>query len=131
MAIQESGEMYLETILILSKKKHVVRSIDIAEYMGFSRPAVSRAMGKLKEEKYIVMDQDGYITLTEKGQGVSESIYERHVVLAGFLMQLGVDEETANKDACRIEHIISSQTFDRMKEHMAQGETQPETAVKS
>ena len=117
MAIQESGEMYLETILILSKKNRIVRSIDIAEYMGFSRPAVSRAMGKLKEELYIKTDRDGHISLTEKGLEVSEKIYERHTVLTGFLIQLGVDEETANKDACRIEHIVSNQTFEAMKEH--------------
>ena len=120
--IQESGEMYLETILILSKKKNVVRSIDIVEYMGFSKPSVSRAMGKLREDKYIVMDSDGFIALTEKGRALAEKIYERHTALTRFLVSLGVDEEIAAADACKMEHDISDETFEAMKRHAAEHE---------
>ncbi|MBO6011310.1 MAG: metal-dependent transcriptional regulator [Oscillospiraceae bacterium] len=120
--IQESGEMYLETILILSKKKSVVRSIDVVEYMGFSKPSVSRAMGKLREDKYIVMDADGFIALTEKGRALAEKIYERHTALTRFLVSLGVDEEIAAADACKMEHDISDETFEAMKRHAAEHE---------
>ena len=117
--MQESGEMYLETILILSKKANMVRSIDVAEEMGFSKPAVSRAMGKLREEQYILIDPKGYIALTEKGRTIAEKIYRRHTMLSHFLMLLGVDEETATADACRMEHVISDKTFDAMVRHSA------------
>ena len=118
--IQESGEMYLETILILSKKKNVVRSIDIVEYMGFSKPSVSRAMARLREDKYIVMDADGFIALTEKGRALAGKIYERHTALTRFLVGIGVDEETAAADACKMEHDISDETFEAMKRHTAE-----------
>ena len=117
MELKESGEMYLETILILSKKNNVVRSIDVAEYMNFSKPSISRAMAKLKAEKYIIIDGDGYIALTEKGRQIAERIYERHVILAELLMQIGVDEKTATEDACKMEHDISEKTFNAIKEH--------------
>ena len=117
MAIQESGEMYLETILILSRENNLVRSIDVVEYMNFSKPAVSRAMAKLKADKYILIDNDGYIAFTETGRKRAEKIYERHIMLTKFLMLLGVDEETAAADACKIEHDISDKTFEAMKMH--------------
>ena len=118
MTIQESGEMYLETILILSKKNNIVRATDIAEHMGFSKPAVSRALAKLREGDLILTDKSGYIALTENGRKIAEKIYDRHVVLTGFLMQLGVDEHTAEADACRIEHIVSDKTMAAMKKYV-------------
>lgn len=117
MSIQESGEMYLETILVLSKKNNTVRSIDIVNHMGFSKPSVSRAMSKLREDRFIITDKDGYIALTGKGREIAEKIYERHVLLTEFLTRLGVDEETASEDACRMEHVISEKTFEAMKKH--------------
>lgn len=117
MEMKESGEMYLETILILSKKHNTVRSIDVVEYMGFSKPAVSRAIARLKADKYIITDKDGYIALTETGRQIAVKIYERHTMLADFLIQLGVDEETATVDACKMEHVISDITFEAMKKH--------------
>ncbi len=120
--IQESGEMYLETILILSKKKNVVRSIDIVEYMGFSKPSVSRAMGRLREDKYILMDADGFIALTEKGRALAEKIYGRHTALTRFLVSIGVDEEIAAADACKMEHDISDETFEAMTRCAAERE---------
>jgi Mn-dependent DtxR family transcriptional regulator len=116
--IMESGEMYLETILILSRRKNLVRSIDVADYMKFSKPAVSRATGKLKESRCIIIDQDGYIALTEKGRAIAEKIYERHTTLTEMLIRLGVDPDTAAKDACKIEHDISDETFDAIKKHI-------------
>lgn len=118
MSLLESGEMYLETILILSKAKSFVRSIDVVEYMGFSKPAVSRAMRKLREDKLIATDAGGYITLTDKGRAVAEKIYERHIVLTKFIMRLGIDEKTASQDACKIEHDISDATFEAIKQHV-------------
>lgn len=118
MSIQESGEMYLETIYILSEGKKPVRSIDVADYMGFSKPSVSRAVGKLREEKLILVDNDGYISFTKTGKNIAEKIYERHNVLKSFIMKLGVDEETATSDACKIEHVISNKTFDALKEFL-------------
>ena len=115
--MQESGEMYLETILVLGKKKNVVRSIDIADEMGFSKPSVSRAVSKLKQDAYILVDSDGHIALTEKGYQLASSIYERHVVLTKMLMSLGVSEETASEDACRVEHVSSDETFEAIKKH--------------
>ena len=118
--MQESGEMYLETILILKNKQDTVRAIDIAEGMGFSKPSVSRALSILKEENYISVDEKGFIKLTRKGSMVAKKIYERHVVLTKLFTNLGVDEKIAAEDACRVEHYISSQTFDAIKKHMEQ-----------
>ena len=117
MAIQESGEMYLETILILSKEKNTVRAIDIVEHMGFSKPSVSRALAKLRGEKLIVTDRDGFIALTENGRQIAERIYTKHTMLTSFFIRLGVDEETATADACKIEHVISDKTFDALLAH--------------
>ena len=110
MHLQESGEMYLETIYVLSKNG-VVRSLDVAEYMGFSKPSVSRAVGLLKQGGYLLMDKDGYLTLTESGLDVAKKIYERHTLLSKFLVRLGVDEKTATEDACKMEHDISEESF--------------------
>lgn len=117
MHIQESGEMYLETIYILSEKAGAVRSIDVGEYMGYSKPSVSRAVGILKKGGYLLMDKDGYLTLTESGLAVAKKIYERHTLLTDFLIRLGVNEKTAVEDACKIEHDISDETFDALKKH--------------
>ena len=113
--MQESGEMYLETILVLSEKKANVRSIDIADYRNFSKPSVSRAVGKLKSENYINVDKDGFITLTKTGLAIANKIYERHQVLSKLLIDLGVSEQTAIDDACKIEHDISDETFNIIK----------------
>ncbi len=124
--MRESGEMYLETILILESEKSVVRSIDVAEHMGFSKPSVSRAIGKLKADGFILVGGDGRITFLPKGREIAEKIYERHVVLSSLLMSLGVDEKTAKDDACRIEHVISDETFAAIKEkHLAFMPTEP------
>lgn len=117
MHLQESGEMYLETVYVLSKNG-VVRSLDVAEYMGFSKPSVSRAVGLLKQGGYLLMDKDGYLTLTESGLDVAKKIYERHTLLSKFLVRLGVDEETATEDACKMEHDISDESFSAIKEHV-------------
>ena len=111
MSIQESGEMYLETILILTAEKPAVRAIDVSEHMGFSKPSVSRALGLLKKEGLIVVDGDGHITLTDTGRTMAETIYARHTVLTELLTRMGVDKETASTDACRMEHAISDTTF--------------------
>ena len=118
MAMQESGEMYLETIYILSQKSQAVRAIDVSEYMEFSKPSVSRALGLLKKAGLAVTDEAGHITLTEAGEKKAKSIYERHTVLTKLFAALGVDEETAAEDACRIEHYMSDTTFDAIKAHM-------------
>lgn len=118
-AILESGEMYLEDILILKNKIGVVRAIDVANYMGFSRPSVSRALGILKNNGFVTVDKAGDISLTEEGQRIAEKIYERHTVLADFFERLGVDRKTAVSDACKIEHDISDETFEKIKEHAA------------
>ncbi len=115
MSLQESGEMYLETILILSKKGTSVRSIDICEYMSFSKPSVSRAVGLLKSGGFILVDNMGYITLTDEGKEVAQKIYDRHKLLTQFLIKLGVDEATASDDACKMEHCISDVTFSALK----------------
>ena len=115
MHIQESGEMYLETILRLSKTKPSVRSIDICEHMGYSKPSVSRAVGLLKNGGYVTVDDGGHIALTESGRSVAEKIFERHTLITAFLMALGVDEATASDDACRLEHAISDVSFDAVK----------------
>ena len=118
MHLQESGEMYLETIHVLTKKLGVVRSIDICEEMGYSKPSVSRAMSILKEGGYIVVEKGGHIVLTEAGREVAEKIYNRHTLLTKFLIGIGVDEETAADDACKLEHHISDTTYEAIKRHM-------------
>ena len=117
MSLQESGEMYLETILVLSQRTGFVRAIDIGEEMGYSKPSVSRAVGILRQGGYIHVAEDGGITLTESGQAVAEKIYERHRLLTSFLVKLGVDEKTAAEDACKMEHDISDQTFRAICDH--------------
>ena len=119
MQIQESGEMYLETIRILSEGSKPVRAIDVAEHMGYSKPSVSRAMGILKSEQLISIDQNSHISLTDKGLEIANRMYERHRLLTSFLVGLGVDEEIAATDACKIEHCISEQSFDAIKAHAA------------
>ena len=118
MHLQESGEMYLETILILSRKG-AVRSLDVAEYMGFSKPSVSRAVGLLKSGGYLVSDELGHLSLTESGVEVAAKIYERHTLLTRYLEMLGVSAETAAEDACKMEHIISDESFLAIKQHVA------------
>lgn len=120
MHLQESGEMYLETVYILSKNG-VVRSLDVAEYMGFSKPSVSRAVGLLKQGGYLLMDKDGYLTLTDSGLDVAKKIYERHTLLTDFLVHLGVDRQTAAEDACKMEHDISDESFEAIKRHASGG----------
>lgn len=118
MRLQESGEMYLETIYVLSQSSKNVRAIDVGQQLGFSKPSVSRALGILKEGGYVIGDENGFLSLTESGTAVAEKIYERHRILSQVLMQLGVDEKSAAEDACRIEHVISEKSFDAIKEHM-------------
>ncbi len=119
MALQESGEMYLETIYVLTKKSNFVRSIDIVEYMGYSKPSVSRAVGLLKNGGYIEVSRDGYISLTDIGLQTAQKIFERHTVISTLLEKLGVKGETAAEDACRIEHVISDETFLAIKSYIA------------
>lgn len=118
MALHESAEMYLETIYELSQKQPYVRSIDVAETMGYSKPSVSRAVGLLKQGGYLLMDKDGFLSLTESGTAIAQKIYERHNVLAKALMAMGVSKESATEDACKIEHVISDETFDAIKAHL-------------
>ena len=118
MHIQESGEMYLETILILSKTNPHVRYIDISEHMGYSKPSVSRAMGLLKSGGYITMDSESHIHLTDTGRTVAEKIFERHNLLTQVLLRLGVSQETAANDACKIEHSISDESFEALKRYL-------------
>ena len=118
MRIQESGEMYLETIYVLLKEKSHVRSIDVAEHMGYSKPSISRAMGLLKNGGFIEIAPDGAITLTEAGISVANKIYERHTLLSQLLISLGVSPETAAEDACRLEHAISDESFEAIKNYM-------------
>ena len=118
MSIQESGEMYLETIYILSKRLQVIRSIDISEEMGYSKPSVSRAMGLLKDKGLITVEPSGNVLLTKTGEKTAKNIYERHTILTDVLVSLGVDKETAVQDACRIEHYISDRTFTAIKKHL-------------
>ena len=120
MALQESGEMYLESILILSRTKGAVRSIDISQHLGYSKPSVSRAVGLLRSGGYILVDEDGHITLTDSGKAVAEKILSRHAVLTELLVRLGVDRQTASADACKMEHVISDETFQAIKNHMMQ-----------
>ena len=118
MALLESGEMYLETIYVLSQKSSSVRGIDIADHLGYSKPSVSRAVGLLRDEGLVKKDTEGYFKLTEAGEILAKRIYERHTVLTTLFINLGVDEKTASEDACRIEHYISDKTFDAVKAHM-------------
>lgn len=118
MKLQESGEMYLETVYVLSKEMPTVRAIDICEHRGVSKPSVSRAVGILKQGGYILCGEDGGLTLTEMGKAVAEKMYERHTVLTKYLVSLGVDEDIATEDACKIEHVISEETFKAIKKHI-------------
>ena len=118
MQIQESGEMYLESIHVLLKKNGHVRSVDVSEYMGYSKPSVSRAMGLLKQGGYIVIDKDGFISLTEAGLSTAQKIYERHTILSQLLQALGVSPEIAAEDACKLEHAISDASFEAIKRHV-------------
>ena len=120
MALHESAEMYLETISRLSMEQHCVRSIDVAESLNYSRASVSRAVGLLKKDGYLEMDEDGFLNLTELGKSTAEKIYERHMILTAALKALGVDEESAAEDACRIEHVISDKSLAAIKAHMKQ-----------
>lgn len=119
MSLHSSGEMYLETINILSKKSSNVRALDVAEKMGFSKPSVSRALKRLISDGFIEVDRSGYISLTDKGKNIAEKILERHNILTQMLMSLGIDEKTATEDACKIEHDISDKSFEAIKAHMA------------
>ena len=119
MRLQESGEMYLETILVLSQKSDSVRSLDVAEYMGFSKPSVSRAVGLLKSGGYITVDREGYLSLTKEGLEIAQKIYDRHKLLTAFLINIGVDEKTAAEDACKMEPDISDLTYEAIKNHLA------------
>lgn len=118
MKSNESAENYLETILLLSKKLPVVRSVDVANELGFKKPSVSIAMKNLKEKNYITVMEQGYIFLTDAGREIAEMIYERHEFLTNWLVSLGVDEEIASEDACRIEHVISKESFDAIKKNV-------------
>ena len=118
MALQESGEMYLDTILILSRKNEQVRSVDISEHMGYSKPSVSRAVGLLKKDGFIIVEREGFIHLTDKGLALAEKILERHTLLTQLLTCLGISQETASKDACRIEHVVSDETFEAIRKYM-------------
>jgi Mn-dependent DtxR family transcriptional regulator len=120
MALQESGEMYLETIYVLSQEHPNVRAVDIGEELGYSRPSVSRAMHVLKDEGLVKTDDYGFVKLTEAGNVLAKRIYERHTVLTQVLLDLGVEEKIASEDACRLEHYISDETFDAIKAHVAQ-----------
>ena len=119
MSMQESGEMYLEAILVLSKRSGFVRSVDVGEYLGYSKPSVSRAMGILRKGDYIRMDRDGALTLTDSGREIAEKIYERHTLLSSLLIRLGVSEQTATADACKLEHDISDESFQAIKRYAA------------
>ena len=118
MKLQESGEMYLESIYVLSKRKSEVHSIDISEYLGYSKPSVSRAMGLLKNGGYIRIDDANHITLTDSGLEIAEKIYERHTILTDMLVYLGVPEHIAAEDACRMEHDISDESLNAIRKHM-------------
>ena len=120
MRVQESGEMYLEAIWVLRQKTGFVRSIDVSEYLSYSKPSVSRAMGILRSGGYIVMDKDGAITLTDSGREIAEKIFERHTILSKLLIRLGVSEETAAADACKMEHAISDESFQAIKRFAAE-----------
>ena len=118
MSVHESGEMYLEAIYVLHEKTGFVRSIDISEYLGYSKPSVSRAMGILRSGEYIQVDTDGGITLTEKGQDIARKIYARHKLLTDLLVRIGVSEKTAAEDACKLEHAISDESFEALQKYL-------------
>ena len=120
MSVHESGEMYLEAILVLTRKNGFVRSIDVSEYLGYSKPSVSRAVGLLRQGEYIVVEADGALTLTDSGREIAEKIYERHTFLTELLVKLGVSEETAAADACRLEHAISDESFQAIKRYVSE-----------
>ena len=120
MHLQESGEMYLETIYVLSQKSSCVRAIDVGEYLGYSKPSVSRAMGLLKSGGYVVTDELGHLLLTDQGRQIAEKIFERHTVLTEALVRLGVNRSSAAEDACKIEHVISHESFEALKRHLTQ-----------
>ena len=120
MALHESAEMYLETIYVLSQESSAVRSIDVAEHMGYSKPSVSRAVGLLKQGGYLITDDDGFLSLTDAGLEVARTIFERHTVLSRLLISLGVSEATASEDACKIEHVISDESFEAIKDFTKQ-----------
>ena len=120
MALHESAEMYLETIYELSQTRPTVRSIDVAEAMGYSKPSVSRAVGLLKQGGYLLMDKDGFLTLTDTGVEIAQKIFERHTIISQALMTMGISKETAAEDACKIEHVISQESFDAIKAHLEQ-----------
>lgn len=122
MTLQESAEMYLETIYILTQSKPDIHAIDVVEYMGFSKPSVSRALKILRENGYLEIDQNHHLTLTDSGKRVAASMYERHTILTRCLIRLGVSPETAEKDACRMEHVISEESFEALKKHNADQE---------
>lgn len=126
LKIQESAENYLETIYMLSREKPHVRSIDIANELNFSKPSVSVAMKNLRENGYVLVNGDGHVSLTEKGQEIAETMYERHTLMSQWLMYLGVDRETALKDACRLEHVLSAASFEAIKKHIVEGKELPE-----
>ena len=121
MALQESGQMYIEAIYVLSASKDKIRAIDVGAYLGYSKPSVSRALGILRRDDYIHVDNAGYITLTPLGRRIAEQLYERHTVISRMLMLLGVEEKIAIEDACRIEHVISEETFEAVKKHFLLG----------
>ena len=118
MRLQESGEMYLETIYMLSQQQNIVRAIDVGEHMGYSKPSVSRAVGLLKQGGYLTVEDTGHLRLSEEGQRIAEKIYARHTLLKTVLMRLGVDEQTAAEDACKMEHVISDATFVAISKHL-------------
>ena len=120
MRLQKSGEMYLETIYMLSKQMNIVRSIDVVEHMGYSKPSVSRAVSLLKQGGYVIMEDNGNLRLTDSGREIGEKIYTRHRVLTQLLVRLGVDEKIAAEDACKMEHAISDSTFAALQKHMEQ-----------
>jgi len=124
MHLQESGEMYLETIYVLSQSGKPVRSVDVGEHMGFSKPSVSRAVGLLKEGGYVTANAEGHLSLTEAGREAAEKIFQRHTVLTRLLVGLGVNEETAAEDACRMEHVISDVTYQAIKRYILDRDTE-------
>lgn len=126
MKIQESAENYLEAILMLGKEKPYVRSIDIANELNFSKPSVSVAMKNLRENGYIKVNDQGHISLTETGQKIADTMYERHTMMSNWLVYLGVDAKVAAEDACRMEHVLSAQSFEAIKHHITQAHELPE-----
>lgn len=120
MSIQESGEMYIETIYVLTRTSDKVRSIDVCDRMGYSKPSVSRAIGILKSDGYITVDGSGYITLTKEGEQIAEKIYERHTIITQFLVKLGVSPEAAANDACKMEHTLSEESFAAIKRSLSE-----------